>query len=425
MVTLLAASLYVFAPAFRDTPPAPGALLLAVILASTLIGGTASGLVSAVIGIAFAAYGLSEPGEFLVMSPQNLFRFALVVCFGLGVPVVVARIRARAERRLKREKAARTRAETTNRELLILHAAFDEVEHGVLVLDENLRADFMNAAFRRIWALGADEAGRRPTFVELVERARRNGVHAQHPFDTEAEDYVTRRIALVREGGDETIDLRLSSGRIMRVQCKPLDNGSRLVTYTDVTDLVHQSEAFERLATTDDLTGVFNRRHFMTLAEQAFADSRADGSPLALLILDIDLFKSINDCFGHGVGDIVIRHVAGVCREVKRDGDILARIGGEEFTLLLPRTNIDQAATLADGIKERLSHTPVGVDDDELRVSVSIGVADADDATLTLGDLMRRADQALYGAKRAGRNRVQRAAAPLAARVDTTPSAAA
>jgi len=425
LVTFVAASVYVFAPAFRDTPPAPGALLLATVLISTLMGGTLSGLVSGVLGIACATYALSEPGTLLVMTQPNLFRLCLVAIFGLGTPLIVARIKARGERRLRREKAARARVETANHELMVLHAAFDQVEHGVLVLDANLRADFMNAAFRRIWALGPDDAQRRPTFAELVERARHNGVHALPPFDAEAEDYVTRRVAVVQEGRDETIDLRLSSGRIMRVQCKLLDGGGRLVTYTDVTDLMRQSEIFERLATTDDLTGVFNRRHFMALAEREFADSRQDGCPLALLILDIDLFKSINDCFGHAVGDIVIRHVARVCREMKRAGDILARIGGEEFTLLLPATDLADAAALAERINEQLARNPVTVDGHELRVTVSLGVAATDTATTTVGDLMRRADQALYGAKRGGRNRVQQAIATPTARTDQTPSAAA
>jgi diguanylate cyclase (GGDEF)-like protein len=425
LVTLVAASLYVLAPPLRDAPPAPGALLLVTVLISTLLGGTLSGLVSGIVGIVCAAYALSESGTLLVMTPPNLFRLCLVTFFGLGIPVIVARIKARGERRLRREKAARARVETANHDLMVLHAAFDQVEHGVLVLDENLRTDFTNAAFRHMWALESDDAKLRPTFAELVERARHNGVHALPPFDAEAQDYVARRVALVQEGRDETIDLRLSNGRIVRIQCKLLDGGGRLVTYTDVTDLMRQAEVFERLATTDDLTGVFNRRHFMALAEREFADSRDGGCRLALLILDIDLFKSINDCFGHAVGDMVIRHVARVCREMKRTGDILARIGGEEFTLLLPATDIGEAAALAERINDHLAHNPVAVDGHELRVTVSLGVATTDTATTTVGDLMRRADQALYGAKRGGRNRVEQATAIPVTRANQIPSEAA
>jgi diguanylate cyclase (GGDEF)-like protein len=423
LVTLAAAGIFLLAPGFRDAPPAPGALLLAAIVFATLLGGTMSGLFSAMIGIVCGSYALSDPAHWLLMSPQNLFRFILVTSFGLGVPIMVAWIRARAERLLAREKVARAKVESANRDLMVLQAALDKVDHGVLLLDENLRVDFMNDAFRNIWALEAGETNERTTFAELVRRAGHK-IDAVYPFDIGAADYTACRVALVREGREDPVDLRLSSGRTVRVQCKRMASGGRLVTYTDVTDLVHQSEAFERLATTDDLTGVCNRRHFIALGERAFAASRAERTPLALLILDIDLFKSINDRFGHDVGDTVIRHVASVCRELKREGDVLARIGGEEFTLLLPGTDIEEAEALAGLINLRLVSHPVTVNDHKLGVTASIGVATAGTTTGALGDLMRRADQALYAAKRAGRNRVQRAV-EACANPDQSSSAAA
>jgi diguanylate cyclase (GGDEF)-like protein len=423
LVTVGAAGLFLSVPAFHDPPPAPGAIMLASVVLSTVLGGTISGLVSALIGIACGAYALSEPGEFLVMTPERLFRFFLLTGFGLGVPALVARIRAHSECMLSLEKAARAKVEEANHELMILHAALDKVDHGVLLLDENLEVDFMNEAFRRLWALDASEAERRPTFADLVHRAWDKGAHSIATL--EDENYVAHRVALVREGSEEPIDLRLTNGEIVRFQCKILASGGRLLTYTDVTDLVHQSEEFERLATTDDLTGVFNRRHFLTLAERAFADGLKDGRPVALLILDIDLFKSINDCFGHGVGDAVIRHVAGVCRDAQRKGDILARIGGEEFTLLLPNTDLAGAATFAEEVRSGLGASPVAVEGHCLRVTVSIGVAAADTATVTLGDLMRRADQALYGAKRSGRDQVQCSPCDAAKRIIMAPSVAA
>jgi diguanylate cyclase (GGDEF)-like protein len=366
---------------------------------------------------------LSEPGEFLVMTPEHLLRLFLLIGFGFGIPALVARIRAHSERMLSLEKAARATVEEANHELMILHAALNKVDHGVLLLDEHLRADFMNEAFRRLFGLDASEAGRRPTFAELVQRAWNAGVHAVAALDDE--NYVAQRVALVRRGSEEPIDLRLANGEIVRFQCKTLASGGRLLTYTDVTDIVRQSEEFERLATTDDLTGVFNRRHFLALAERAFTDCLKDGRPVALLILDIDLFKSINDCFGHGIGDAVIRHVAGVCRDSQRDGDILARIGGEEFTLLLPNTDLAGAAVFAEAIRSELGASPVAVEGHSLRATVSIGVAAADAATVSLGDLMRRADQALYGAKRSGRDRVQRSPADTTKRVTSAASVAA
>jgi diguanylate cyclase (GGDEF)-like protein len=421
--TLGAAWFFLAVPAVRETPPAPGALLLACVLIATALGGTISGLVSAAIGFAAAAYAFSEPGTILAMPAERVFRLSLLIGFGFGIPLLVASIRTRAARLLAREREARAKVEAAHRELMTLHAALDRVDHGVLLLDDDLRVDFMNAAFRRLWRLDASEAARRPTFAELVQRAWNKGVHAV--ANANDDNYVAQRVALVRQGSEEPIDLRLINGEIVRFQCKALASGGRLLTYTDVTDLVHQSEQFERLATTDDLTGVFNRRHFLARAERTFADCLAERRPVALLILDIDLFKSINDCFGHGVGDAVICHVADVCRAAQRTGDILARIGGEEFTLLLPNTDLADAATFAEGIRGRLAAAPVAVEGHNLRVTVSIGVAAADVATISLGDLMRRADQSLYGAKRGGRNRVQHSPGDAGKRVPSAPSAAA
>jgi diguanylate cyclase (GGDEF)-like protein len=421
--TLGAAWLFLAVPAIREAPPAPGALLLACVIVSTALGGTTSGLLSAAIGFVSAAYAFSEPGTFLVMPAERAFRLFLLIGFGFGIPLLVAAIRTRAARLLAREREARASVEAAHRELMTLHAALDRVDHGVLLLDDSLRVDFMNAAFRRLWALGPIDTELRPTFAELVQRAANKGVHRIGMQDDE--NYVAQRVALVRQGSEEPIDLRLVNGEIVRFQCKTLANGGRLLTYTDVTDLVHQSEQFERLATTDDLTGVFNRRYFLAQAERAFTACLADRRPVALLILDIDLFKSINDCFGHGVGDGVICHVADVCRAAQRTGDILARIGGEEFTLLLPNTDLAAAGMFAEEIRSRFAAAPVAVEGHNLRVTVSIGVAAADAATVSLGDLMRRADQALYGAKRGGRNRVQHSPGEAGKRIPSAPSVAA
>src|SRR5262249_4452829 len=163
--------------------------------------------------------------------------------------------------------------------------------------------------------------------------------------------HIERRVALVR-GGDETpMDLQLADGSILRFQCKALPAGGRFLSYTDVTDLVRHAEVLERLATTDELTGICNRRRFLELAADELAYYRASGTTLALMILDVDLFKSINDRFGHLGGDVVIRNAVAVCQSVKRDTDILARIGGEEFVLLMPATHAGKAVTIAEELR--------------------------------------------------------------------------
>ena len=123
-------------------------------------------------------------------------------------------------------------------------------------------------------------------------------------------------------------------------------------------------------------------------------------------MIDIDLFKSVNDRFGHHVGDQVIVYVARICGDGKRNSDILSRIGGEEFALLLPETDIREARRVAERLRNAVAQLPVPHDSASVAVTVSIGVATADANMLGGQDLMKRADEALERAKRAGRNRV-------------------
>jgi len=178
------------------------------------------------------------------------------------------------------------------------------------------------------------------------------------------------------------------------------------------SELMRHAQELERLATTDDLTGLCNRRHFLTLAEDQCRLHARNHTPLALMIFDIDLFKSVNDRFGHDAGDAVLRHVVEVCRGEMGAADILARLGGEEFVLLLLETTGEQAVALAERTRKRVAASPLAMDGTELTVTISIGVAEADGQTQSIGDLMKRADQALYRAKREGRNLVRHAPQP-------------
>src|SRR5262249_16726187 len=172
-------------------------------------------------------------------------------------------------------------------------------------------------------------------------------------------------------------------------------------------ELERHAQQLERLATTDDLTGLCNRRHFLALAEATRRRHAYEQRPLALLLFDIDLFKSVNDRFGHDAGDAVIRHVAGVCRTEISGADILARVGGEEFVMLLPGTIGKQAMARADAMRQRLEATAFAVDGASIGVTISIGVSEAAGPAESIGDLMKRADRALYQAKRDGRNCVR------------------
>src|SRR5664279_2643346 len=163
------------------------------------------------------------------------------------------------------------------------------------------------------------------------------------------------------------------------------------------------------LATTDGLTSLYNRRQFDVLARAEWARFQRYGRPLSLLILDIDKFKSINDQFGHDAGDLVLKAVADICKSTKRQPDLLARIGGEEFALLLPETDEAAAEIVAERFRTAIQDHPRILAAEKIQVTVSIGVAGATLAMSGFEVLLKRADEALYEAKRTGRNRVVRA----------------
>lgn len=167
-------------------------------------------------------------------------------------------------------------------------------------------------------------------------------------------------------------------------------------------------EELQFLVGHDALTGAFARRAFIDLAEREQARSRRSGQSMALLMVDLDHFKDVNDSYGHQVGDRVLQGFAGIAQGCLRRQDILGRYGGEEFMVLLPDASHDMAMTVAQRICTTVATTPVLVrgGDGPIRITVSIGVAVGDDKT-SLDRLIGLADQAMYRAKTAGRNRIE------------------
>jgi diguanylate cyclase (GGDEF)-like protein len=163
----------------------------------------------------------------------------------------------------------------------------------------------------------------------------------------------------------------------------------------------------ESQAHTDVLTGLANRRHFFESAEAELARAKRYAIPLSLLMLDIDHFKEVNDAHGHRTGDRVLQQLARTCLEVLRTVDVVGRVGGEEFAVLLPETALEGAVEVAERLRQAIAEAEVARDEGvPLRITVSIGVATLDD-NANLDTLMSRADAALYDAKHHGRDRVR------------------
>ncbi|MBN8505870.1 MAG: diguanylate cyclase [Burkholderiales bacterium] len=174
---------------------------------------------------------------------------------------------------------------------------------------------------------------------------------------------------------------------------------------TDITELVELREQLRQQAITDGLTGLFNRRHFVEEVQRELARGRRHGHATGLLLIDIDHFKRINDRFGHPQGDAVLRRIADCLRGAIRTEDMAARIGGEEFALLLPRTDLEAARALAERLRGSVAGLDTLVPGGE-PVTVSIGVATSEGEERGWDPLYALADARLYAAKQAGRNRV-------------------
>ncbi len=178
------------------------------------------------------------------------------------------------------------------------------------------------------------------------------------------------------------------------------------VLINDVTVLKESEERLRLLSITDSLTGTSNRRHFVEAAEQELARARRYGHPSSLLMLDIDHFKSINDTHGHAVGDEALRTFTAACRALLRESDLLGRTGGEEFAILLPETDVAGARMVAERIRRCTAELLVPARTETVRFTVSIGVACCAAGTRDVDAMLSSADEALYRAKAAGRNRV-------------------
>ncbi|HEU4887135.1 MAG TPA: GGDEF domain-containing protein [Thermoanaerobaculia bacterium] len=238
----------------------------------------------------------------------------------------------------------------------------------------------------------AHEALERELAVQLREE---HTSHLRVQFDSEKKEQENR--ALLRENA--------AASRIRRLQTIIL-----LLGALAIGALVYLAFRLRRMALTDELTRLPNRRRILAVADHELQRARTSGEAFSLLAIDIDEFKSINDRLGHAAGDLVLQRVAHTCRTTLGPTDRIGRTGGEEFLAILPRTPLAVAHTLAERLRaavERLDLTDI---DPTLHVTISMGLTGLTTADDALARIARRADELLYRAKQAGRNRVEVAA---------------
>ncbi len=318
--------------------------------------------------------------------------------------------------------------------------ALNTLAEGLLVLDEREKIILANQAFATKVGISADELrGRSVTSLTWVKDhgTAENDYPWRHPKEGE------------RAKADQLIRYRINDHEqcIFSINSAPIESSDRghrgtLVTLRDVTLLEHnraeleamlavlkenrdeisrKNRELEILATQDSLTGCFNRRAFFERFDIAFRFSKQYNLPLACVMVDNDHFKSVNDNYGHHIGDEVLRKVGALLRKLHSDAQVVCRFGGEEFCVMLPGYSLVDAAAAAERI--RIGITEIRLDDPaELRLTASIGVSDMTFEAAEPQVLINQADACLYVAKRSGRNRVV-CYDPSMADIDTEASA--
>ncbi len=185
------------------------------------------------------------------------------------------------------------------------------------------------------------------------------------------------------------------------------DQATMLGVIEDITERKKLESQLEQQANTDFLTGSASRRYFLEEADQEFLRIRRYGGELSLLMLDLDHFKMINDRYGHYAGDLILKKLVSICHEILREVDLVGRLGGEEFAIMLPETDGQRAIEVAQRLCRAVAAAEVPLPRKApLRFTTSIGVASLSERDKHIETLINRADQALYKAKRQGRNRV-------------------
>ena len=286
-------------------------------------------------------------------------------------------------------------------ERLLLQTTLTNMDQGLVVIDPAGRVQLHNARAAELIGLDEELLRTHPSIADTVRLQRARGDFSAVPEDV--------RIMFDRDklkpGATLVHERELAGGRVIEVRTVPLTDGSLVRTYTDVTLRKHAERHLQHLARHDALTDLPNRVFFHERLEQALAYSERHGTAFAVLSLDLDRFKQINDVQGHAVGDVVLVELAMRLKSELRMEDTIARLGGDEFAIIQTGLNsAEEPAALARRILRTVAK-PFKIDSTEYELGISIGIAACPLNGRSASDLMKKADVALYQAKRSGRAR--------------------
>lgn len=292
--------------------------------------------------------------------------------------------------------------ELTRREQGRMASLLSAMSIGILFEDRQGHIEYVNPAFRRMWAI-SDE-------IELIGKPSRAVLeHSTHRFARP--DHASRHVLHVLDTHEisERFEVDLYDGRILTQLSYPVHDADersigRLWLYEDVTHERQTAQQLVYLAEHDPLTGLYNRHRFQRQLEQAIHTARRRETHFALIYFDLDEFKTINDTFGHRAGDTVLVRAAGEIAALVRHEEIFARLGGDEFAILVDHTSDREPEALAERVARAISAIPFRFRGQNYRLTASIGIARYPEHGDNVEDLVAHADAAMYQAKDAGKN---------------------
>ncbi len=351
--------------------------------------------------------GFSAALGFVSRKVASLLSVVLAACGAALVCLDIVIFHGHLRRSERVAAALRASQELVYLEQERAHVTLGSIADAVISVDRDRRITYMNAAAEHLtlWSL---EDAQKLTLNDVLRMEVTSGEgtvldRLESILSGEQLSGPTAGIALQRRDGSQVV---------IQERAAPIRdrNGTAIGIVLILRDITHERAMAARLehqATHDPLTGLANRREFEARLVAAIEDYRARGTQYALLYLDLDQFKVINDTCGHAAGDGLIRKIAWLIGDELRNTDVLARLGGDEFGALLCGIHCDDALSLADGIRRRIAEMRFEWEGRIFAVNASIGLIVVDSTLATVGDALSAADQACYLAKDSGRNRVQ------------------
>ena len=271
-----------------------------------------------------------------------------------------------------------------------LGSTLEWADQSVVLIDRQMAVRFVSPKARALWRLSKEQCESNPPFAEFIYNIAAAGAYDIRP--DALEEFVLERFATVQSGDPRPVDIRIPGNRVVRAQCTVMPDGSRLLTHTDITDLVLRAEYFQELANMDVLTALPNRHVFLNRGETEWHRYRRYHHPFSVITSCIEGLERIGERFGTAIINSAVVHVAAICVREKRTTDLVARLASDRFGLLLPHTSGEEALILAGRLQTALACYPLYVDETPIRLTISLGVAESKPEMSGIAALLKAAD---------------------------------